>query len=297
MSRNMRIDYYHVVLPPDPTATMDTILNLASRLPQDETRNVDYNHVPIRLQEIHRANSLWIGDLVRIRMDGIPPKTKLSGEQDDLDLDDDEGLGEETAFLFNQRLSVLVLQRNRHAVSAGGFSHYFASKGRVGYIKLDPILRRDAYVRMSKMRIQRKLEIAVAGIQNLNIVDTSVLGVASIINLANEYASPHVGITLSMGHTRGTLSHVTELARFLSSISERYSSLRHSPVTKITIMGKANEDEPMEVIDLLEDRMIDYSQVSVDRDYEASRRERQRALQVAFDNRSAELSQMLQATI
>jgi hypothetical protein len=290
----MKIDYFHIGLSPDAALSMPQIIELVSNMPEDEIRNENFNNVPIRLQESHKYGRLWIGDMVRIRMTGIPPKTKLNGEQDDLDLDDDEGLGEATAFLFDPDLSILVLQRNHYAVSPGGFAHYFAKKGTVMYIDLKPVLRLDAMARLATMRLHRRLEISVAGLQNvgpLRQLRDAGVGVSSLIDISRELNGPKVSILVSMGHEQGSLERVMDFVRDARATFSN-EARRGAHITKIVISGKEGEDEPLEIIDLIEDRMIDLMPVSVSRDHEKSRNERQKALRVAYRNRIDELTQM-----
>lgn len=292
MERNMKIDYYQVVLPSNESRTFADLLELLMQTPNDETRNRDYQGVPIRLQKIRKVNAVWFGDMVKIRMDGIPPKTKLTGHQEDIDLDDDEGLGEETAFLFDTRTGILVFQRNKFAVSATAFSHYFVIMCGVADVEFRPALRSDAMARLQTFTHHRKLEIGIAGLNNLQLFRGAGKGVEALVDLSSEFQAPSISLTVSMGHNKGTLAKVKACVSSLVEIFRQEEGVGPIPVTKILVSGKEGEDQPTEIIDLLEDRMVDVEKVDLGRDHEASRNARLGALQNAFLKRKAELENL-----
>jgi hypothetical protein len=292
MERIMKIDYYQVVLPSEELRTFADLLELLSQTPNDATRNKDYQGVPIRLQEIRKINAHWLGDMVKIRMDGIPPKTKLTGRQEDIDLDDDEGLGEETAFLFDTRTGVLVFQRNKFAVSATAFAHYLVLMCGVEDVGLRPALRSDAMARLQTFTQHRKLEIAIAGLNNLRLFRGAGRGVEELVTLSNEFQAPSISLTVSMGHNKGTLAKVKDCVESLIETFQQAGGAGPTPITKILVSGKEGEDQPTEIIDLLEDRMVDLEKVDLGRDHEVSRNARQGALNAAFLKRKAELENL-----
>ena len=99
MSKLMKVDFYKVVMPENAACKFDEILDRISAIPADDHRNVVRAGYPIRLQEATKGGAVWEGEFVRIRMDEIPVKASLGGAIEPIELEDDEGIGEETAFL------------------------------------------------------------------------------------------------------------------------------------------------------------------------------------------------------
>lgn len=296
MKRDMKIDYYQVVMPGGCGIRFDQILANVSASQDDEFRNETHNRVPMRLQEAKKRQGVWIGDMVKIRMDNIPPKTKLNGQQEDLDLDPDEGLGEETAFLYDPGITILAIQRNRYAVSASAFARYFEIKGGIDEIELRPILLSSAMKRMAQMRIHRRLEISIASIQNLKMFAGDGHGVEKLTDLSDYFDAPAASIVVSMGQHSGTLNKIMQFAKDILQATREVSSNAgyRPPVTKLTVSGKHSENSPIEVVDLLEDRMIDVEEVNFSRNYSVSRESRQHAIQTAYSKRLSELKAMFQ---
>jgi len=286
MPKSMKIDYYRVLIGEEDQQNFDSIIEKISNFPNDESRNYFHNNIPIRLQEMEKREHLWIGDMVKIRLNDIPPKTKMSGRQIDIDLDEDEGLGEETAFLYDQDVRVLVLQRNYTAVTAAGFTSYFKYFGNVKKLNLLPVVKPEAYQRMEKMNIVRRFEIDFAGLQNLSIAKGSGKGANAMVDLANETDSPYQKVILSMGNQKGTIARIR-------SFVEEVLSLFKENVKKIKITGKEFIDGETEIIDLLEDRMVDIEELDLPRgDHDLARKIRKQALYRAWNNRIPELEMM-----
>ena len=295
MARKMKIDFYHLKMPPGAKRSFVDLLEMARGLP-DEARAVFLNGVPFRLQELRSSREWYLGDMLRIRMEGLPPVAKITGEEQDLDIPDDAGLGEETAFLFFPAANALLLQRNRMSVSAAAFEDYFSSLGTVepDGIALDPILRRDAMVRLMRMGVYRKFTVTVAGLQNMRVPRASGLAIKSMINISQEFRAPSLTVEVSMGHGRGTLTRIRETISQLGRILVREEEAGER-VTRMLVRGKDDPDEPVEVVDLIEDRLVEAEDVNIGRKFASARRARQNALLAAFTRNRDDLVARLES--
>lgn len=92
-----------------------------------EDRTIDVNGVTVRLAQLDytwSSSGLLCGDFERLQMDDLPPKSRISGEQEELELDDDQGLGHTTAFIYNVQMDILALQNNITGVGAARIQEY-----------------------------------------------------------------------------------------------------------------------------------------------------------------------------
>lgn len=79
----------------------------------------------LETEEQNIGNKRFIcGDLERIHMDNLPNKSGASEEPDELDLEDDEGLGYNTAFIYYPTKNILGLQSNITGVGYSRFRDY-----------------------------------------------------------------------------------------------------------------------------------------------------------------------------
>lgn len=231
--------------------------------------------------------------MVRIRMDMLPRKASLDGALEDLDFEDDEGLGEETAFLYHPPTRVLAIQRNRSGVSASALAWYFKEKGHVEEpIQVDPVLQRDAMQRLADIRTVRRIDISVAGLENGGIFQYLGHGVADIVRLSEEFRAPKLSLSLSMGHQRQggiVLNRAIGLVRQLRQLAGDHPN----EVQTIEISGYDDANEKV-VLDLIEERMTAVQQVQPIANRTIPYNVRRLAVRQAWENRREELAEMFQ---
>ena len=147
MSKIIHIDFYRVSVLDDPNLRFNDLVEDVSALPNDDQRNLFIRDAPVRLQTCHPRPDAIIGDMVRIRMNALPAKASLGGDIAPLDLADDEGIGEETAFYYNIPRRIAVVQRNKFGVTAPQMAHYFTVKTGLGTLIFDPIFETETMVK------------------------------------------------------------------------------------------------------------------------------------------------------
>jgi hypothetical protein len=162
MPVSMKVDFFQVVMPESFADPFKDVCQAVSAM-NARNRNFPNGDAVIRLHKLHVDGKLVEGDMVRLRMNALPAKCNLDGQLEDIDFDDEEGVAEQTAFLFDPRTKVLLLQRNKIGVGGNTFARYFAEKGRVPeVITLLPIIKPKTMQRLAKFQQVRKLRIAIA---------------------------------------------------------------------------------------------------------------------------------------
>lgn len=295
-AKQMRIDFYRLEMPPDSANSFAELLQHISTMPHDESRNAEARSPNredrIRLHEAASSGQYWEGDIIRIRMDELPLVVSLHGDTETVDLEDDQGIGEETAFRYHARLRVLALQRNRTGVSASAFARYFEDMGDLeGPIILEPVLELDTLERLNAIRTVGKFEIRLAGVSNIGeLFQGQDAAVEQLITAANEFRAPTMTVTLSMGHQRdGSLT--TRAVKHAARALRRLVSNDRGEIKRIVISGRTDAGEK-DVIDLVKDRMVEVREVELDQDRRVPSVVRLAALREACRNRGQELRRM-----
>ena len=219
---------------------------------------------PVLLHSLSRTRSggFWQGDLVRIRMDALPSVASLKGTLDSLDLEDDEGLGEESAFLFDPQRQILVLQKNHYGVSIPAFVRYFEEIADLpGPLVADPVLHKNAYERLAQFPIYRKIEVHLAATTNLEYLRHCDPSANRMLDLISDAEAPRASFVLSMGHHRGSL-----IRDWVRRIVDTLGHAAGNEVTTLRVHASDGEGH-RELIDLLEYRMeaIDKIEPGLDR--------------------------------
>lgn len=282
----LNLDFYRVEMPDTagPT-TFESLLKKANEKKANE-RVLDIDGRKIELHALSTSGEKWEGDMVKIRMTNLPSKATLSGEVEDLDLPSNAGLGEHTAFLYHQRLRVLLIQRSRSGVPAAIFNRYFEQIGKLdGPIDLTPIIQANAKDRIRAMQKVKKMRIKLAGIDHKKglVSDGSSLeGAMKTINLLD---APYAELVFSMGRQEGSLDVPKAVKAALA-----LGTMKEASVIELT--GVRSDDE-RDIIDLLDYCMTEQENAAYD---QSQRRigyaSRQAALTNAWKRRVQELEAM-----
>jgi hypothetical protein len=284
MTKAINVDFYRVT-PPDGQSFRD-MLHAIGDLPIDQ-RNLDMGEHPARLQSVESWNQCYEGEMVRIRMDSLPQKASLDGALEDLDLQDDEGLGEETAFLYHHLTRTLAIQRNRFGVPASSFAWYVKEKNGVDRpIVLDPILETAVLERLDQVKFVRKLDITLAGLSTGTSLRNRGYGVGDIVRLSENFSAPRISIELSMGRERRGSLLVDRAVGALRSLAG-VAADNTDEVQKLKVTGITDSDERV-VLDLIEERMKETVLVS-DQARTVTYEARRGAIREAWTKRGEEL--------
>lgn len=122
--KKINVNFFRVTLSGEGDKTFADVFNILKNTNKKE-RIIDINRIPIWLYEFNEDHSFIDGNLICNRMDDLPMKANLLGEIEDLGFNDDEGIGEQTAFLYHKATCILLLQSVSGGVTVGRFANYF----------------------------------------------------------------------------------------------------------------------------------------------------------------------------
>jgi hypothetical protein len=205
----------------------------------------------IDLYSTREDDGIIEGEIGRVRMSNTPAIAGRDCTVKEIDLEDEEGITERTAFLFDSRRSVLAVHSRREAVSASrlcGYCDKFANN-QVDTFVIEPILRADAQRRFDSMITIKKVEVeytreAAGAIQQ---VDQSTQGfLQGLRNLDGQTLT----VSVSSGRKKDNKLSLENVTSFVRTAFAG----RNERVEKLTISGRNAGDEHL-FVDLLEDRL------------------------------------------
>lgn len=220
---------------------------LAQIFRQDaEERTISIRESPARLIHLQQQGQTIEGDLERVQMGNFPNLSRIGGDSEDLDLDEDEGLGHRSAFIYLPTRKVLAIQNNITGVGAKRFEDYVnamldRSRSRAT-VAFSPIIVNEASAEraLAGHMAVRKLVFTVT---DPNAVAESLahLGrqqpiASTILESVSDAAPVNITISLSVGrHTTRALrwNFVSRLIRQL-----RGASNEGEDVSKIVARGE-----------------------------------------------------------
>ena len=252
-SRQIRADYYRLS---EEKGDFDLLLK-SLKQKKISQRNVYLGDRLVRLEQCsiwnNKGKSLVEGELVRIRMENLPVKASENAGVGDLGLKDNEGIGEETAFLYSPNDKVVILQRNRLGVSYVRFCDYFNSIDPANtMITMLPMMRLAALERMKNAAGFRALTLTVAPVGGIEDLKNCGVSVSHAMDAMNSLDGEKVSITVSLTQRQGKTLNKPSLIDTVKKLM-----LRREMGTPIaTLRVRADEDDDgVNVIDFIKDRL------------------------------------------
>ena len=195
------------------------------------------------------------GQIVRLRMNTLPDKAGFDEPIQSIGFSEEEGVGESAAFIFQRNSNVLLLERNRNAVTTFTFASFFKQLGKIpGEINLHPILQHGVYQKVFNARVLRKLIVQIAGPDNIGTAVAEMEpSVNEMLKARQSLKAPIAVFTYSVGQQR---KKGLDLQRALGTIQD-FLTLRkglETQVEKLIVHGSVGPHDDF-AVDLLESRL------------------------------------------
>jgi len=278
MFKNLTFDFFKVAIPEESGISFEDVLLSVDALTGEE-RAHDMGDHPIRLQHLEKKTDYYIGDVAKIRMNDIPDKMKLSGETTSIGLDNDEGLGEISTFVFHPATSVLTLLRNRNAVRITGFSNYFDGKCPVPNLSYDYILQAEAYTRLENLKRIQRVDVEVAAPGNSKLFKDLDITPSQLLDLQKSAPRVRVAFTYSMAHDKSSLPK-NNVMSFATKLRDVFVDKNED----IKMIVSGNDVMERETIDLFGDSLFDTIKVDIGSQRRISDNQRRTAAIQAWSN-------------
>jgi hypothetical protein len=294
MNKQLRYDFYQVVMPQDSCPTFEGILSQIFTLEGRERLYLVADH-HIRLHNLSNGASYLLGDVARIRMNDIPDKMRLSGETEPLELDEDEGLGEVTSFIYHPVTRVIMMMRNRNAIGVAGLGRYVENLGRVEGIQFNHVLQVEAYRRLEQLTTIQRLDLEVAAPGNGTIFQDMGLSPEIATDLIG--LSPHVRLSLSFstGYDREVSLPRRAIERIVTLFRDR-RTVADNETMSLIVSGR-EDNSKKEVIDLFEDVLTDFIDVNIRTQRRISDEQRHQATKDVWARHRNRLIQIFAPTV
>lgn len=288
----MKVDFFRIEMPSAARRFEDLLAEVAG-MPDDKTRAVEIAGQQYRLQRLEVDGRRYEGEMVRIRMDEPPLLAKLDGAVKPIPLDTDEGIGSETAFLYDRNARALLIQVNRNGVNAGRLVKYFELKGYVGApISAAHIPRGDIAATMSRLKKVSRFRIRLAGGFDPRLVLGHGPETDRGIELLGDSYAPHIDVSISVGRgSRATLAidQIAEKARRFVGQGPEGDGNEDLDMEAVEIYGQYDDDTPAE-LKLLRFTMFDYVDIPTSSSKRAPYAERRDAIRTVWERHRDELT-------
>lgn len=221
----------------------------------DEVRLQDLNLTCLSGDQIN----IWELQFIRLRAGILSGIAKDTGEFGDIELKEDEGLGEDIAIIFDPSLYLLVVQRNRNSITPTGFAEYIQTFFKdylpdKSKVFLKPIPNKRLFNKYNSDRLYRKLTFDFTKI-NLEQIDEQQKS-AALIELSKvqrQFPGIHFKIEMSVGRSAKKADSMNreEIEKMIDNLRTQDSN------NTLRVAYKEDEECKVEYFDLIEEREYD----------------------------------------
>lgn len=235
----------------------------------------------------HPSQDLWVGQVHRIRTRGFPDRINLRTlQEEELGLLAEEGLVERVHFAYRTDLHALALQASKdlRPSTFQGYVQYVAESP----FELSIILKRGAYERLLRLRTISTMNVRVANPPDAaEFAGLRAPGVAEIPNLLTHFGAASVEVTVRR-QKRRLASLIFESVRdFVDGILSHPAVV--DSVETLSVEGKREDDEKLEPIDFIKDRVVYSDTVDFDAHGRLDSRQCENVMINGLTDRQAEL--------
>lgn len=224
-------------------------LLLANTAPQKTT---EVFGEAVRMDELTYDNTklIWVGSLVKLREMEKINIYKYSGGKHDIDLTDDEFVGEETSFIYLPSQQILVLQSNKYGVSASGVEFYFQHFMNDEGLALKPIMNEKEYEKFLKKKVVTTIDVDIA-IPEEGFLSDQVAGWAfgDVQKLRTQLGAMKLSATLTVEDSRKDTLDLKTAVKLVTELRESKKT------SKLKAKARAHEGAKLEELDFLKGRM------------------------------------------
>lgn len=267
--KTVRFEYYRVCTQPydkeanillkelTPTSIKDVLIKLEQNA---NKRTYLCNNEPATLHTIKKIEDVWTMRFIRVRNEAYMPGklNKNTQEYKEIELEDDELLGEEVTAIYDDTKKIIMVQRNRNSLSISGLQSYLQSayNNSEKFINLAPITIPYEKRELKPEHIFRKI---IIGIDPLSYDDECInkSSLGDILNIVkNKWNSRSLNLEISVGNSKRDNSLKKNEVLYLPSLAgEKY-------IRNLRVYRKEHEDTCVEMVDLLTDKLIDECDIS-----------------------------------
>jgi len=260
--KKVRVDFFRPAFP-NAAQTFDEFLRRAATLRATLRLQPLSDEILLLITEIRHPNgNVWVGEIHRIRTKGFPGRIDLRTlQEEELGLLAQQGLVDRIHFAYRTDLDALALQASRD-FRPGAFRACIKHVSELPF-DLALVLKRGAYERLLGLRTVSTMNVRVANPPDAaEFTGPDAPGVAEITKLLRDFGAARVEIKIRR-EKRKRASLIYESVRdFVDRIV--HDPDRMDSIEALSVEGKREEDDNLEAVDFVRDRLMFAGNVDFD---------------------------------
>ena len=193
MKRNLNVYYFRVELEMSGEPSPDQLKAITAAFNLPEGRKYSPvlqsgGNVSIHGQRVYR-NGVVLGTFSYIQLEDIPPKqNKVTNEVHAIDLEEDEGLGYYTPFLFDPSSHIFVYVSNRNGVNLSAIRKFIGNNFDIPKFMFSPVIEPAAIQQFLNTPNYKTVKFKVAKVENQAVLlPDRDMSIEEIIDAARKF--------------------------------------------------------------------------------------------------------------
>ncbi|GAA3579685.1 DUF6731 family protein [Snuella lapsa] len=280
-NKQLSVYYYkvHPIVIPEEYVNAQNKLTEAFQLPKEkEYENVFQTYGEVGLfGEIKYKNDYIFGTFAFTQTENIPPKqNKKSKLTENLNLEEDDGLGYQTSFIFDKQTNIIAIVSRRPGVNATSIENFFKLNFDLPPFRFDRITYKSSLDNFLRTSSYRKLKIKIANPTEITpLLDNKGLAVGELSRLIKEFGANKLSFEVTTT-TKETLP--------INAVRNVVNNLIRVTTGNVQTMEVIGNDEDVEekVFNFISNRIADSITVEITRHGEFRTREVYQQLELKF---------------
>lgn len=204
---------------------------------------------------IRKTQGIYYGTFCLIQTSELPIKAKFGQEPEDLLSDDeDTGLGHYTSFFFDSSNNMIAVQNNRNGISANGIAAFFKRNYIFRDIQFEHVINPAELARLDNLTQIKSFEISIAKLENGAAFskDTDSLSFKEVTKMADSTKANVFRLYLGVGYEKEDSLLKGGVKQYIRSLLGKQNV---NNITKIEVRGRENDEESLEIIDLINNKI------------------------------------------
>lgn len=288
VNKKITVEYYKSEITKENKLSNISLNDLLNRVKQKELRERIYqvDDHKVRIEKMQQEGDYWLLNILRFREGDISKTAKLDEEAVDIDLDEDEYLSEDMTVIYNPKVDVFQIQRNRYCFTPSQISRLISEmimcelKWDDISCKLIPILKNNLDEELKRKNRCKKLVFKISDWKTpeQQFCNDSMYHIASI---GNEFEAVEVEVSISVGRSRKKVLNFTTVNNFINMF--RSNNQDDVSVMK-AVASLGNEDTKFEQFDLLSDKLNNIIEMQIEKRHSISFEKLSKEMLICFKN-------------
>lgn len=247
-TKNVTFDFFTFKCPSNQNALVEALEKEMNIRKNNKLNNIKLYDYFCRIWDIKKTQEgYYICNVEKINVLDEANIGDLSSQRTTVATNPNQGPLFDTAFFYNPKNEIIILQRNRYGLGHRSFISYLSKLLNRDDVDLELVIDPDTLIKLKKMSLVKKLEYTISKPTNLQFAKNENRSLDGDLKLAKELSGS--SLKVEIGSEKGSNLSLNEVKRKVTSLLGLSDNIK-----RLNVRGQIGED--LETIDLIKNRII-----------------------------------------